>query len=179
MMTLVVGGAASGKSEYAERLVVHAGEAPRVYIATMQPFDEESLRRIEKHRRMRAEKNFETLECYTNLASAQVPAGSTVLLECVSNLCANEIYSPDGSGENAAEAIRRGVEHLRSRCGELIVVSNEVFSGGSAYEGDTLRYLQMLGQVNRELSAMADDVCEVVCGIPCWQKGGERFRDLV
>ena len=172
MMTLVVGGAASGKSEYAERLVVHAGEAPRVYIATMQPFDQESLRRIEKHR-------FETLECYTGLVSAQVPAGSTVLLECVSNLCANELYSPDGSGENAAEAIRKGVEHLRSRCGELIVVSNELFSGGSIYEGDTLRYLQVLGQVNRELAAMADDVCEVACGIPCWHKGGERFRDLV
>ena len=179
MMTLVVGGAASGKSEYAERLVVHAGGAPRVYIATMQPFDEESLRRIDKHRWMRAEKRFETLECYTDLASAQVPAGSTVLLECVSNLCANELYSPDGSGELAAEAIRRGVEHLRSQCGELIVVSNEVFSGGSAYEGDTLRYLQVLGRVNRELAAMADDVCEVVCGIPSWHKGGERFRDLV
>ena len=128
---------------------------------------------------MRAEKRFETLECYTDLASAQVPAGSTVLLECVSNLCANELYSPDGSGELAAEAIRRGVEHLRSQCGELIVVSNEVFSGGSAYEGDTLRYLQVLGRVNRELAAMADDVCEVVCGIPSWHKGGERFRDLV
>ena len=179
MMTLVVGGAASGKSEYAERLVVHAGETPRVYIATMQPFDEESLRRIDKHRWMRAEKRFETLECYTDLASAQVPAGSTVLLECMGNLCANELYSPDGSGEHAAEAIRRGVEHLRSQCGELIVVSNEVFSGGSAYEGDTLRYLQVLGRVNRELAAMADDVCEVVCGIPSWHKGGERFRDLV
>ena len=117
MMTLVVGGAASGKSEYAERLVVHAGEAPRVYIATMRPFDQESLRRIEKHRRMRAEKRFETLECYTGLVSAQVPAGSTVLLECVSNLCANELYSPDGSGEHAAEANRKGVEHLRGRCG--------------------------------------------------------------
>ena len=179
MMTLVVGGAASGKSEYAERLVVHAGEAPRVYIATMQPFDQESLRRIEKNRRMRAEKRLEPRACYNGRVSAQVPAGSTVLLECVSNLCANELYSPDGSGENAAEAIRKGVEHLRGRCGELIVVSNELFSGGSIYEGDTLRYLQVLGQVNRELAAMADDVCEVACGIPCWHKGGERFRDLV
>lgn len=179
MMTLVVGGAASGKSEYAERLVVHAGDAPRIYIATMQPFDEESLRRIDKHRRMRAEKNFRTVECYTNLASVQVPGGSTVLLECMSNLCANEFFSPEGSGEGAAEAIRRGVEQLRRQCGELIVVSNEVFSGGSVYEGDTLRYMQVLGQVNRELAAMADDVCEVVCGIPCWHKGGERFCDLV
>ena len=179
MMTLVVGGAASGKSEYAEQLVVHTGETRRVYIATMQPFDEETLRRIDRHRRMRAEKQFQTVECYTNLASVEVPAGSTVLLECMSNLCANEFFSPEGSGEGTAEAIRRGVEQLRRQCGELIVVSNEVFSGGSVYEGDTLRYMQVLGQVNRELAAMADDVCEVACGIPYWHKGGERFRDLV
>ena len=178
MMTLVVGGAASGKSEYAERLVVHAGDAPRIYIATMQPYDEESYRRIDRHRAMRAEKHFPTVERYTNLSSVEVPAGSTVLLECVSNLCANEIFSPEGSGDGAVESIRRGMERLCCQCGELIVVSNEVFSGGTDYEGDTLRYMRFLAQVNRELAAMADDVCEVACGLPVWHKGGERFCDL-
>lgn len=178
MLTLVIGGAASGKSEYAERLVLHAGNGPRVYIATMEPFDEESLQRIEKHRRMRAGKGFQTLECYTDLASAQVPSGSTVLLECVSNLCANEVFSPAGSGDEAARSILRGVEHLRRQCGELIVVSNDLASGGSLYEGDTLRYLEILGTVNQELAALADDVCEVVCGLPCWHKGGTRFADF-
>ena len=173
MMTLVVGGAASGKSEYAERLVVHAGETPRVYIATMQPFDEECLRRFEKHRRLRAEKRFETVECYTDLASAVVPVGGAVLLECMGNLCANELYSPRGSGNGAEAAILRGVERLRGRCGDLVVVSNEVFSGGSRYEGDTLRYLKLLGRVNRRLAAMADNVCEVVCGVPVYYKGKE------
>ena len=173
MMTLVIGGAASGKSEYAERLVLASAYERRIYIATMEPFDGECLARIEKHRRMRAEKRFETVECYTNLASVTVPPDSVVLLECVGNLCANEMYSPRGSGDRAAETIREGVERLKSQCGDLVVVSNEVFSGGSRYEGDTLRYLKLLGRVNRRLAAMADNVCEVACGIPVYYKGKE------
>ena len=89
------------------------------------------------------------------------------------NLCANELYSPRGSGNGAEAAILRGVERLRGRCGDLVVVSNEVFSGGSRYEGDTLRYLKLLGRVNRRLAAMADNVCEVVCGVPVYYKGKE------
>ncbi|WP_298024100.1 bifunctional adenosylcobinamide kinase/adenosylcobinamide-phosphate guanylyltransferase [uncultured Dysosmobacter sp.] len=173
MMTLVVGGSASGKSEYAEGLILSAAGWPRVYIATMQPFDEECFRRIEKHRLMRAGKSFETVECYTGLASVTMPENSAVLLECMSNLCANEMYSPQGSGENAQKAVLEGVERLRRQCRDLVIVSNEVFSGGSRYQGDTLRYLELLGRVNCALAAMADNVCEVVYGVPVYYKGGE------
>ena len=173
MMTLVVGGSASGKSAYAEDLILAAKGWPRTYIATMEPFDDECLRRIEKHRRMRAEKRFETLECYTDLASVTVPPDSVVLLECMSNLCANEMYSPRGSGERAAEVILRGVERLRDQCGDLVVVSNEVFAGGSRYEEGTLAYLRQLAQINRRMAAIADNVCEVACGIPVYYKGKE------
>lgn len=174
MMTLVVGGAASGKSEYAERVLLAAPGRPRLYIATMEPFDEECRKRIEKHRRQRAHKRFQTVECYTDLQSVAVPEGSAALLECVGNLCANELYSPRGSGARAETAILEGAERLRRRCGDLVVVSNEVFSGGSRWQGDTLRYLGLLGRVNRALAAMADNVCEVVCGVPVYYKGGER-----
>lgn len=173
MTMLIVGGAASGKSAYAEKLVLKVPQRPRVYIATMEPFDDECRRRIERHRSMRAEKEFETVECYTALSSVEIPAGSTVLLECMSNLCANELYSPQGGGDVAAESILRGVERLAARCGALFIVSNEVFSGGSRYEGDTLRYLRLLAEVNRRLAALMDNVCEVVCGVPVYHKGGE------
>ena len=63
MVTLVIGGAASGKSEFAESLVLAAGDLPRYYIATMQPFDDECRMRIQRHREMRAKKRFETIEC--------------------------------------------------------------------------------------------------------------------
>ena len=73
MLTLVLGGSASGKSEYAEQLVLEAGAGPRFYIATMEPYDEECLRRISRHRAMRASKGFETLECPRGLAGLALP----------------------------------------------------------------------------------------------------------
>lgn len=168
MLTLVIGGAASGKSEYAESLVLRL-PGRRVYLATMQPFDRECLARIARHRRLRREKGFATIERYTDLAGAAIPAGANVLLECMGNLAANELYDPKGGG---TEAILRGIDALLLRCGHLTVVTNEVFSGGGAYGEDTLLYLRELARVNRALAARADLAAEVVCGLPNILKGG-------
>ena len=91
MLTLVTGGSGSGKSAFAEDRVLSFGDAQRIYIATMHPFDEESHKRIERHQKMRAGKGFETVECYTGLKNVKLPAGCVVLLECMSNLVANEM----------------------------------------------------------------------------------------
>lgn len=176
MMTLVMGGAASGKSEFAEGLVLDAGNLPRYYIATMQPFDDECWARICRHREMRAKKQFTTVECFVNLEQVTLPEKGVVLLECMSNLAANELYSPDGAGDDAVESIQRGIGHLKSQCKELVIVSNEVFSGGSEYEGDTLRYLRILAEVNRMLAKEADTVYEVVCEVPVCHKGKGRVE---
>lgn len=173
MFTLVIGGAASGKSAYAEELIVGCGRKKRIYIATMEPLDQECHQRIEKHRRMRAKKGFETIECYRKLSSVQITEGSAVLLECMSNLAANERYTPEGAGEAAFSAILAGVEQVRQRCAELVIVSNDVFGGGSCYEGDTLAYLKLLADLNRAMAEQADAVCEVVSGIPYYYKGGK------
>ena len=170
-MTLVMGGSASGKSAWAEELVLKSPYRPRIYIATMEPYDDECLRRIQRHRELRAHKGFETLECYRALEHLRVPERSTVLLECMGNLCANELFQPGGSRKAAMESILRGVEALCRQCGRLIVVSNDTFSGGSRYAEGTLEYLRLLGQVNRELAARADEVCEVVCAVPIYYKG--------
>lgn len=171
MLTLVVGGAASGKSAYAERLVLQTA-LPRYYLATMQVWDAECAARVEKHRRMRAEKQFETLECPLHLGAVRLPARGTALLEDLGNLTANELYDPAGAGEAAASAILDGLGRLAAQCEHLVVVSNEVFSGGADYAGDTDRYLKALAQVNNALAARADAVVRVVCGIPVYYKGG-------
>lgn len=171
MLTLVVGGAASGKSEYAERLVLQTA-LPRYYLATMQVWDAECAARVEKHCRMRAEKQFETLECPLHLGTVRLPARGTALLEDLGNLTANELYDPAGAGETAASAILDGLDRLAAQCEHLVVVSNEVFSGGANYAGDTDRYLKALAQVNNALAARADAVVRVVCGIPVYHKGG-------
>jgi adenosylcobinamide kinase/adenosylcobinamide-phosphate guanylyltransferase len=143
----------------------------------MQPFDDECRARIQKHRAMRREKGFETIECYTNLAALEgkLPQGGAALLECLSNLAANERYSPEGAGEGALEALVAGVDVLRAQCETLVVVSNEVFCGGSDYAGDTQGYLRLLADANRALAARADAVCEVVCGVPHYYKGGQTL----
>lgn len=168
MFTLVIGGAASGKSEYAE---AHALSLPgrKVYLATMRPSDGECLARIEKHRRQRADKGFETVERYTDLVGAPVPEGANVLLECLGNLLANDLYSSNGGG---MQAILEGIGVLLSRCRHLTVVTNEVCSGGANYEESTLSYLRELAQINRTLAAKADRVVEVACGLPHFWKGG-------
>ena len=164
MLTLVVGGAASGKSAYAECLVLQTA-LPRYYLATMQVWDAECAARVEKHRRMRAEKQFETLECPLHLGTVHLPARGTALLEDLGNLTAR-------AGEAAASAILDGLDKLAAQCEHLVVVSNEVFSGGANYAGDTDRYLKALAQVNNALAARADAVVRVVCGIPVYHKGG-------
>ena len=173
MLTLVIGGAASGKSAYAEHLAVQSG-GPRYYLATMQVWDAECAARVAKHRAMRAQKQFTTVECPQNLHLVRLPQQGTALLEDLGNLTANELYDPAGAGDAAAEHILQGLESLAAQCENLIVVSNEVFSGGADYAGDTDRYLLALARVNNALAARADAVVRVVCGIPVYYKGVEK-----
>ena len=173
MVSLVIGGAASGKSAFAEELLLQA-EGVRYYIATLYPFDLECRRRIERHRAMRAQKDFVTIERYTDLSGLVLPERGNVLLECMTNLVAHELYDPEGAGGAALEAILRGVDRLRMQCEHLVIVSGELFSAGTDYEGDTLHYLRLLATVNRRLAAQADAVYELVCGLPVCHKGGQE-----
>ena len=174
MLTLVTGGSGSGKSAFAEDRVLSFGDARRIYIATMHPFDEESHKRIERHQKMRAGKGFETVECYTGLKNVKLPAGCVVLLECMSNLVANEMFREDGFHPEVSEKITEGVRNLLSQAEHVVIVTNEIFSDGILYEGESEKYKEQLGQINCNLAEMADAVVEVVYGIPVWHKGGEK-----
>ena len=173
MIVLVTGGSGSGKSAFAEDTVLRMGEGKRIYIATMFPFDAESYKRIDRHRDMRAGKGFETVERYTDLAGLKLPPNSIVLLECMSNLVANEMFQPDGAGEHTVEAVLEGVKKLKDQCRDVVIVTNEIFSEGILYQGDTALYQEYLGRINQELAKMADQVAEVVYGIPVFHKGEE------
>lgn len=167
MLTLVIGGAGSGKSAFAEALVCRRN-GKKLYLATMLPHGAEALTRIEKHRAQRAGRGFETLERGLDLEHAAIPAGADILLEDLSNLLANEIFDPAGGGVDAA---RRGIEHLISESDNLTVVTNEVFSDGADYDAESLRYMRLLAELNREIAARADLAVELVCGLPNVLKG--------
>ena len=113
--------------------------------------------------------------CYSFAEGGIAPY--TALLEDLGNLAANELYRPDGSclpPKQAAEKMLAGIEAIAAQCNHLIIVSNEVFSGGADYAGETDLYLQALAMVNNAVAAKADAVCRVVCGLPVYYKGGKR-----
>ena len=170
MLTLVSGGSASGKSEYAESLILASNARPRVYVATMEVWDQESRDRVRRHRDMRKDKGFVTVEAPRNLRQAVIPQGGAALLECMSNLCANECFGPDGF-EGAYDRIWRGVCHLIETCEDVVIVTNELFSDGVAYPAETERYLSVLAELNRAIAEKADRVYEVCSGIPVLWKG--------
>lgn len=181
MFLLVTGGSGSGKSEYAERRVLELNDKNRYYIATMMCFDQESVKRVARHRQMRAGKGFETVERFLNLKDLVLPGESsageaqektTVLLECMSNLAANEMFDPAGSHKDAAEEIKTGIDRLLGKCDNLVVVTNEIFSDGITYDPGTMEYLKVLGAVNCYMARQADEVVEVVYGLSRILKSG-------
>ncbi|MBQ8202456.1 MAG: bifunctional adenosylcobinamide kinase/adenosylcobinamide-phosphate guanylyltransferase [Clostridia bacterium] len=166
MIVLVTGGSGCGKSTWAEKLVASMPEEKRVYIATMQVYDDESVRRVARHRAQRADKGFTTIECEKDLASADIPEGSTVLLEDLVNLMANEMFD-GGDVERIVPALRE----LSRRCAHLVMVTNDVFSDGVVYAESTQEYLLKLAEINRQAAELADCVVEVVYSIPVAVKG--------
>lgn len=166
MLHVITGGSGSGKSAFAEEQVLKAGQKNRIYIATMIPYGEDGRQRVERHRELRKEKQFETMECYKQLAALQIPEHSVVLLECMSNLVANEIFEPDGAHERTVEAVMEGIRHLTKYAEQLIIVTNEIFSDGISYDSEMQNYLCALGTVNQRMAELADQVTEVVYGIP-------------
>ena len=194
MMELVTGGSGSGKSAYAEsvicgkhRLLCETTEnAPLYYIADMVPYGRETEKKIEAHRKMRAGKGFATLEWYVDLpgkiSAPDSPElkGSCVLLECVSNLTANEMYEPAGAqntGGDTPESVIKGVRMLKERCAHLVVVTNDVFRESVTDSEEMTAYKGNLGMINRALAEMADRVTEVVFGVPVCIKSGSDMAD--
>lgn len=180
MLELITGGSGSGKSEFAENLAVLRAENRELYyIASMIPQDEECHDRIARHRFMRRNKGFHTVECYDHLQKLELEPGSVALLECLSNLLANEMYQEQGQLKShgdeicrqAVGAILEPILELEKKGVHVIVVSNEIFSDGGEYDEETERYVGCLGFLNRELAKRADLVVELVCGIPLVQKG--------
>ena len=177
MLRLVTGGSGSGKSRYAEDLILSFGPRKRYYIATMMPWDGECRRRIERHRRMRAEKGFETVEQYLDLETLSLEPGAAVLLECLSNLAANDAGL---SWKSQVETrLAEGIFRLETQAAELVVVTNEIFSDGVAYDGETMNYMEVLGRTNARLAARAGQVTEVVYGIPIHHRLPETGAPLL
>lgn len=168
MMVLVSGGSKCGKSGYAESLFSDfRGE--KIYLATMQPFGNEAMAAIERHRRARYGKGFSTVERFTDIEGAGIPSGSGVLLEDLGNLLANEMFSEIPTPD-PTEKILFGIDKIRRAAALFVIVTNNVSADGSAYSDEIMLYIKKLSELNRALSDRANRVVECVYGIPIVRK---------
>jgi adenosylcobinamide kinase / adenosylcobinamide-phosphate guanylyltransferase len=168
-VTLVLGGARSGKSGYAERLVASAA-ARATYCATAEAKDEEMRARIAAHRARRGA-NWRTVEAPLALAEALAaapPGDYPILVDCLtlwlSNLlCAGRPVEPEWAALLAA---------LRRASGPVVLVANEVGMGLVPDNPLGRRFRDLAGRLNQEIAAFADRVVFVAAGLPLVLKGG-------
>ena len=176
MITLVIGGPDSGKSEFAESLADGGDYIGKYYIATMKVTDADARARREKHLAMREGKGFETLEIpyYIDVAPELMrsPKRCVVLLECVANLVGNAMHEgewKDRLCRGGKEAVDDFLSHviklitdLADATGHLIVVSSEYETGGpgETEDAETALYVELLHAVNMRLRRIAEKVYE-------------------
>ena len=188
MITLVTGGSGSGKSEYAEGLILDSSCSRRFYVATMIAYGKEGRDKVERHRMLRQGKGFITIEKPRDVgrvmfeeheagSGASSRADRALLLECVSNLAANEMFK-EGTGKTEAgeqqgapiqclsHKIAGDIISLAGQVRDMVIVTNEVDRDGICYGPETMEYIRLMGCLNQKLASAADRVVEVVHGIP-------------
>lgn len=161
-LTLIIGGARSGKSAHAERLV-SMFPPPWVYVATAQAFDDEMRERISIHRDRRDDR-WGTVEAPLGLADVLegVAEGVPVLVDCLTLWLTNHMLAEhDLDGE-----CRRLVEVLKKPRGPWFVVSNEVGMGIVPDNALARRFRDEAGRLNQRVAAIAGRVIFMVAGIP-------------
>lgn len=162
-VTLVLGGARSGKSRHAQALA-EAGPGALVFVATAQAFDDEMRDRIARHRADR-DARWRTLEAPLALAEAIAGAagpGTTLLVDCLT-LWASNLLLADEDAERALAGLEAA---LAAAGGRVILVSNEVGWGIVPDNALARRFRDLAGLVNQRVAAVADKVDLVVAGLP-------------
>ena len=165
MSTFISGGCKNGKSFYAQRIAKALG-APLYYIATMIPRDHEDEARIVRHRQARAGWGFETLECGHDILECLENAdpGGSFLLDSVTALLSNEMFTDAGMNPGAPEKLARELTEFVRRAPKTVLVSDYIYSDANLYDEWTEAYRRGLAYIDRRLAAACDNVIEVASG---------------
>jgi adenosylcobinamide kinase/adenosylcobinamide-phosphate guanylyltransferase len=165
-LTLIIGGARSGKSRHAERLVEAAGGG--IYLATAEPGDEEMRQRIRAHRARRGSA-WETIEEPRELTAALVRAGAAgrpVLVDCLT-LWLSNLLMGDGDVAGQCQAL---LESLPRIAAPVLLVANEVGLGIVPDNDLARRFRDEAGRLNQDIAAIADRVLFIAAGLPLVMK---------
>lgn len=171
-ITLVTGGARSGKSDFALHRALE-GYNKRVFVATANAFDDEMKRRIAAHREQRKDL-FTTIEEPVKLRDALLNISGdveVVLVDCLTVWLGNIYYH----NEDEETRVRNGIDEFCASLGsvvpDLYLVTNEVGWGIVPENALARSYRDMAGYLNRQVASRADEVYLVSCGLPLQLKG--------
>jgi adenosylcobinamide kinase / adenosylcobinamide-phosphate guanylyltransferase len=167
-LTLVLGGARSGKSRHAQALALALSPRP-LYVATSRVWDADHAERIARHRRDRGPE-WRTLECELDLARLEL-AGEVAVIDCVTLWLSNFFSDLEGDVDRCLERARAQIDQLALKPATLIVVSNELGQGVHAPTEVGRKFTDLQGLVNQHIAACAENVAWMVAGIPCYVKG--------
>ncbi len=186
-VTLITGGARSGKSRFAQEMAAKSG-MPVLFVATAQAGDDEMKRRIEAHRKSRPA-DWRTLESPVNVGKSILESlgnSRLVLIDCLTLLVSNAIgpfLSPDGADIDEAKAEEAVAQETHGilRCiqaaeAEFIIVTNEVGLGLVPDNKLGRAYRDLLGKANQQIATAADDVYFMISGLPLRVKHSFRPR---
>ena len=165
MFILISGAAGSGKSRLAENLLT--GQR-KIYIAASKIYDSEMLERVKRHKLMRADKNFITIEQYNNLSEiAESCRDSSVLIESLTSLTANEIFADDviNNSDSVIKKIFDDIMSIKAISNDLILVSDNIFCDGVIYDDLTELYIKTLAELVKKFARESDDVIECFAGL--------------
>lgn len=170
--TLVIGGSRSGKSAFAQKLAEDIA-SPRLFLATCPRLDPEMDERIHKHCREREGRGWQTMEEPLRIIECleQMPAGSTVLIDCLTLWVSNLMHEAEQAGGAVSEeqiaslAAQLGAAARRHQ-GRVLAVTNEVGLGIVPDNAAARRFRDLAGRCNQAAAALADEVYFVCSGIP-------------
>lgn len=185
-LIFITGGVRSGKSSFAEQVAVEIScklGGMLTYIATGLPSDKEMKERIEKHQYDREAGLFDWKTIERSVQIGEIAEdfcpGDIILLDCVTTLLNNELFSYEGDWDEAflemiKERIVNDILAIKSHARALIVVSNEVFYEPNIGNELVFTYRKLLGQIHQRLVENADQAILVEAGIPIMMKGAGR-----
>jgi adenosylcobinamide kinase / adenosylcobinamide-phosphate guanylyltransferase len=182
MIILLVGGSKSGKSmaaqRYAKRLETIEGSL--YYIATMKPYDNEDLKRIENHIEERKGWGFTTIEQGYDIKEilSEVNINDTVLIDSITSLATNEMFPKSGFVSEVSDKIINEIKLIINNVKNSVIVTDYLFSDGIIYDDYTDAFRRELGNINISLASIADIVIEFSFSNEIIHKGEEYVRDL-
>jgi adenosylcobinamide kinase/adenosylcobinamide-phosphate guanylyltransferase len=173
MPTLIIGGARSGKSRYAQQLALQLSTRP-VYLATARAWDADFAVRIDRHRRDRGPE-WRTIEEERRLALPELQ-GQVVVVDCITLWLANRCVDPDLEVDQVLERATTELDRALLQATEWIFVANELGMSIHPPTEAGRRFVDLQGFINQHLAARADAVCLMVAGIPHFVKGAAPCR---